>query len=213
MGNEKKKTIERRGFTASFETRAGEGENAPMILEGYAAVFESWSEELWGFREMVAPGAFSKTLQDGADVRALLNHNPDFVLGRTKSGTLTLSEDEKGLRCKIELPDTQTARDLHESVKRGDIDQMSFGFITVRDDWVYDEESDEVRRILKEVKLFDVSPVSFPAYQDTEVDARCIEKAKEVRAPKEGDPAPSQEGHPEDLDMRERELKTKFIGV
>ena len=136
--------------------------NEPAI-EGYASVFESWSEELGGnspFRERVVKGAFEETIQKD-DIRALFNHDPNYVLGRNVAGTLTLEEDDKGLKVRIIPPDTQWARDLLVSIKRGDITQMSFGFTVILDRWSYEDNID-VRELLK-VKLFDVSPVTFPA--------------------------------------------------
>jgi HK97 family phage prohead protease len=148
-------------------------------FEGYAALFNSWSEDLGGFREQVAPGAFTKALVTD-DVRALVNHNPDMVLGRNRSGTLTLTEDERGLHFDVVAPDTQWARDLRESVKRGDINQCSFGFLCLRDDWRTADGKDE--RTLLECRLFDVSIVTYPAYESTQASARDIYHAhKEAR--------------------------------
>jgi hypothetical protein len=145
--------------------------DSPVIV-GYAAVFDVLSVELWGFFEKVKPGAFSKTIGE-SDVRSLWNHNSDMVLGRTKSGTLQLKEDEIGLRIEVQPPDAQWARDAVVTIERGDVDQMSFGFNTVRDRW-YQEEGGGGRLIreLLEVRLFDVSPVTYPAYPDTTVQVR-----------------------------------------
>ncbi|SDX45265.1 phage prohead protease, HK97 family [Marininema mesophilum] len=160
--------IERRAFPLlEFRT---EGDESPKI-RGYAAVFGKLSENLGGFREKIAPGAFDKTLKS-ADVRALWNHNPDYVLGRNKSGTLTMQEDERGLAIEIDPPDTSWARDLITSMKRGDINQMSFGFRTVSDNW--EVRGKENVRTLEEVDLFDVSPVTYPAYPQTTIKARSL---------------------------------------
>lgn len=132
-------------------------------FRGYAAVFNSLSEDLGGFVERIAHGAFAKTIQD-ADVRALWNHDPNHVLGRNKSGTLRLAEDSRGLEYEVDAPDTQVARDLATSMERGDVSQSSFGFSKVRDDWGVTER-DYPLRTLEEVRLFDVSPVTFPAYE------------------------------------------------
>lgn len=164
-----------RNFIAS-ELRAEPGSDGKKKIVGYAAVFEELSEDLYGFREKIRVGAFSKTITE-ADVRALWNHNRDYVLGRTKSGTLRLQEDAHGLKIEIDPPDTQWARDLMVSIERGDVTQMSFGFETVRDEWE-DIGHDEWIRTLVEVRLFDVSPVTFPAYLGTVVDLRgALEKA------------------------------------
>lgn len=139
-----------------------DGDEAPTI-KGYAARFDKWSEKLFGFfREKIQRGAFSKTIAE-SDIRGLVNHDPQFVLGRNKAGTLRLAEDEKGLAFEIDPPDTQWARDLVTSMKRGDINQASFGFQTIKDEW--NEDGDE--RTLLEVNLFDVSVVTYPAYKQT----------------------------------------------
>lgn len=155
-------------------------QGARPVIVGHAAVFDTWSDDLGGFREKVAKGAFKDTLKD-ADVRALFNHNADIVIGRSKSGTLRLKEDDKGLAIEIDPPDTQAGRDLMVLMERGDIDQMSFGFRTIRDEWNTPEgEQYPTERILHEVELFDVSPVTFPAYPDTDVGLRSLEKQREA---------------------------------
>lgn len=152
-------------FLPEVETRDGE---KPRIV-GYAAVFDTPSEPLGGFREIIRRGAFSRAIREG-DVRALWNHDPRYVLGRTKSGTLFLREDIHGLRVEIDPPDTQWARDFMESIRRGDVDQMSFAFRALQDRWLTDD-SGAVRELL-EVDLYDVSPVTFPAYPTTAVAVR-----------------------------------------
>lgn len=148
-----------------------EGDDKPMI-RGYAAVFNKLSVPLFGFREKIAPGAFSKTVKK-SDIRALWNHDPNYVLGRNKAKTLSLMEDDKGLFVEIEPPGAQWAKDLTESIKRGDVTQMSFGFRTIKDDWLHEEGKESIRTLL-EVELFDVSPVTFPAYPQTSVKVRSI---------------------------------------
>ena len=157
--------------TVPIELRV-EGDETKKIT-GHAAVFDKWSEDLGGFREKIRAGAFKKTIKE-ADVRALFNHDPNFVLGRNKAGTLSLEEDAKGLAISIEPPDTQWARDLTTSIERGDIDQMSFGFRTVKDLWTNPDGKDTERELL-EVELYDVSPVTFPAYPQTDVGVRSID--------------------------------------
>lgn len=143
------------------------------VITGYAAVFNQ-PTQLWeGFREQVAPGAFKSAIGRD-DVRALWNHNPDYVLGRTKSGTLTLSEDERGLKYEIIPPDTTWARDLQTLIKRHDVSQSSFGFSITKENVQRQDEGKQVLRTILDVKLFDVSPVTFPAYKDTEVKVRMI---------------------------------------
>lgn len=153
------------------ELRVEGMESGQPVIVGYAAVFETESGDLGGFREKIRRGAFAKTLLNGADVRSLWNHDPNYVLGRTKSGTLKVYEDIHGLRIEDIPPDTQWARDLVVSIKRGDVDQMSFAFSVIRDEW--EQRSNDVpMRTLLEVELYDVSPVTYPAYPQTTVGVR-----------------------------------------
>lgn len=155
-----------------IERRDGE---APRIV-GHAAVFNQLSEDLGGFREQIAPGAFSAAIKED-DIRALFNHNPDHVLGRNRAGTLSLREDDKGLAIEIVPPDTQMARDLMISMDRGDITQMSFGFRVRPNGYNWAEDNDGVViRTLTAVRLFDVSPVTYPAYPQTDVAVRSLEQ-------------------------------------
>ena len=162
------KKIERRTYTVrDVEARAdGEG----MRLSGYAAVFNDSSLPL-PFKESIAPGAFRKTLSETPDVRLLINHE-GLPLARTKNGTLTLEEDNRGLRFDAQLADTQEGRDIYELVKRGDVDQMSFAFRVIRQKW----NEDRTTRVLTEVSLADgdVSVVTYPAYPTTTVEARQV---------------------------------------
>lgn len=164
-------------FVKGSELRAVATDGVTHLV-GYAAIFNVWSLDLGGWVEMVEPGAFTSTLKT-ADVRALFNHEEEFILGRTKAGTLTLAEDETGLRVDIVPPDTQYARDLITSIQRGDVDQMSFQFRCLLDDVRYD--GGVVRRWLKDVELIDVSPVTFPAYPQTSISLRSrIDSLKEA---------------------------------
>lgn len=154
--------------TTDFEIRAdGEG----MTFRGYAAVFNSQSEDLGGFRETIAPGAFSRTLKrdtSAKNVRMFLNHNTDVLLASTRANTLRLSEDDKGLMAEADLPNTSAGRDAAELLRRGDIHSMSFGFQTVKDTWTSDAE-----RTLQEIRLFEVSPITgWPAYPATTATVR-----------------------------------------
>jgi len=142
------------------------------VIEGHAAIFDSLSQDLGGifpFKERINKGAFKASIERD-DVRALWNHDANYVLGRNRAGTLELKETVKGLLVRIKPPDTQWARDLAESIRRGDVSQMSFGFICEKDTWSV--ENGEDVRTLEQVKLFDVSPVTFPAYLDTDVGVR-----------------------------------------
>ena len=161
----------------SDEVRLDEVEGERRIV-GYGAVFNALSEDLGGFRELVLPGAFSRAAQKD-DVRALFNHNPSLILGRNRAGTLRLTEDERGLHYIIVPPETQYARDLIVSLERGDVDRSSFGFEVLEESWRSPTEAQPYPvRILHEVRLYDVSPVTFPAYPQTSAEAR--EKAREI---------------------------------
>ena len=149
------------------------------VVEGHAAVFNSMSENLGGFREVIHEGAFDEVLAD--DVRALFNHDSNLILGRSPK-TLNLSVDSRGLVFKYESPDTTYARDLLVSLERGDVSQSSFGFRIASVDgaeWVEDEESGALTRHIKKIsRLFDVSPVTFPAYPQTDVAKRSLDEWK-----------------------------------
>ena len=148
-----------------------EGGGLPVI-EGHAAVFDSLSQDIgivFPFKEKIRAGAF-KTSVERDDIRALWNHDANYVLGRNRAGTLELTETDKGLKVRIFPPDTTWAKDLTESIKRGDVSQMSFGFIVENETWSV--ENGEDIRMLEKVKLYDVSPVTFPAYLDTDVGVR-----------------------------------------
>lgn len=177
--------LERRTFELKEMRVAAAADDQPTKIEGYAAVFNALSDDLGGFREKIIPGAFAESILVD-DVRALFNHDPNYVLGRNISGTLQLAEDDHGLKISITPPDTQWARDITELIRRGDVDQMSFGFMTITDQW-HEEEGKTIRDLIK-VKLFDVSPVTFPAYPQTVVAARDILSNK---------PAITQEGEPD----------------
>lgn len=166
-------TIEKRSFGCKMEVR---GADQSTTLEGYAAVFDSLSADLGGFREIIAPGAFKRSLKEGADVRALVDHDPGKIIGRNKAGTLTLREDDHGLKVRIKPPDTTAGRDIVESMRRGDVDQMSFAFTVVSDEW-RTLEGEEVRTIT-DADLHDVSVVTYPAYADTAVAVRSMGRAR-----------------------------------
>jgi HK97 family phage prohead protease len=158
------------------ELRVLDGDGGPRI-EGYAALFDAPSEDLGGFVESIKPGAFTRTLQEG-DARALWQHDTSYVLGRRKSGTLELAEDEVGLRFRATPPDAQWARDALVSIRRGDVDQMSFGFRVPQDGDRWWNVAGMTHRELLDVELLDVSPVTFPAYPQTTVSVRA--KVEEI---------------------------------
>jgi len=153
---------------AEIELRAGEGDTP--VIEGYAAVFNKWGSEAYGFREKIAPGAFKKTIK-GGDVRALFNHDPNHVLGRQSNGTLTLKEDDRGLSMHTDInADDPDAMSVYAKVRRGDVNGQSFGFVVREEEWKYfDDDTKLPERIIREVDLFDVGPVTFPFYEQTDV--------------------------------------------
>lgn len=164
-----------RTLARALDMRA-EGER--RTIGGYAAVFNTETDIGW-FRERIAPGAFATAIS--GDVRALFDHDPGRVLGRTISGTLRLAEDATGLSCEIDLPDTSDGRDVETLVARGDVSGMSFGFRVTREEWDETNPQSPLRTIL-EVELFEVSVVTFPAYADTEIALRSLESARKERA-------------------------------
>jgi uncharacterized protein len=161
----------------NLQTRDGTG-SEPVVISGYAAVFNSKTSIGDFFEEVIAPGAFARTISENGDIRALFNHNWDHVLGRTRNGTLKVEEDNRGLKFEVELPNTSLARDLAESMRRGDINQCSFGFWATGEAWDYSVEP--AVRTLNEIELYEISVVSIPAYEDTEVSLRSKEIDKQV---------------------------------
>lgn len=150
--------------TRVFNIELREEEGKTPTIEGYAANYNQPSEDM-GFIEYIAPGAFASAVGRD-DVRALFNHDANYVLGRNRAGTLELVDDSVGLRVSITPPKTQWASDLVHSMKRGDINQMSFAFGVEDDEWEKDED-DYPKRTIKDVKLYDVSVVTYPAYPQT----------------------------------------------
>jgi len=184
---EQTREFERRFFPVT-ELRTITDDKGLRHIVGYAAVFNSLSEDMGGWRERIIPGAFTRALKED-DIRCLRNHNSDYVLGRNRSkpaATLILIEDERGLKVDDVPPNAQWAMDYMESIDRGDVDKMSFGFMVryypdgtrgVR--WI-EENGMEIRELL-DVELFDVSPVTFPAYPDTEVGLRSLEEHRKAK--------------------------------
>ena len=167
--------IERRTLPVTLRAKDG----AAPTISGHAAVFNT-ETDLGYFSEQVAPGAFTRAIVED-DVRALWNHDANFVLGRNTSGTLRLCEDETGLAVEIDPPDTQWARDLVTSMQRGDVSQMSFGFQVISEQWEARKGKTDLRTII-ECRLFDVSPVTYPAYDTTDVGISSAQEILEHRA-------------------------------
>ncbi len=164
-------TVEKRNLTTnSVEIRENEAGN--RTLTGYAIKWEMKSVTMgWRrFREQFKRGAFTESLTN-EDQLALWSHDTSKVLGRTKNGTLRLFEDEIGLRFELDLLDTTLGDDAYKTIKRGDVDGVSFGFSMLKQEW--DEaDPDNVIRTITKAKLLEISPVAFPAYPDSEVSAR-----------------------------------------
>lgn len=156
--------LEKRSWPVT-DIRVAQSADGGQKLEWYAAVFDSLSEDLGGFRERIGRRAFTRTIQDD-DIRALINHDPNLVLGRNKAGTLALKVDTRGLRATVTLPDTQAARDLVVSIDRGDITGGSFAFQVRDEKWGLGDDGEALRTV-NDLRLFDVSPVTYPAYPDT----------------------------------------------
>lgn len=160
---------ELRSFDAEFRVDEDAG-----TIEGYGAVYNSWSEPIAGFRERFLPGSFSDSLASKSiDLRSLFNHDPNYVLGRRSAGTLEASEDDKGVYFRATPPDTGWARDLRVSVERRDITQASIQFRVASpkdEEWI--EEGKSLKREVSRAKLYELGPVTFPAYRATKVQAR-----------------------------------------
>lgn len=178
--------LERRYFDGGLEIRADlkkPGGSTVVGVRGYAAKFNVLSENLGGFREQIMPGAFADVLSD--DVRALFNHDPNIILGRTVAGTLRVFQDDTGLGYEVEMPDTPQARSLVTSIERGDVSQSSFAFRVARpdgDEWIEDEKTGAITRTIKKfARLYDVSPVTYPAYPDATVGMRALDAWKAER--------------------------------
>jgi HK97 family phage prohead protease len=167
--------IEKRMLDAPALTVHRRDDGKSPMMRGHAAVFNELSGDLGGFREQIIPGAFAEAIETD-DVRALINHDSNFVLGRNRAGTLAMREDVRGLAVEITPPDTAFARDLIVSMERGDVTQMSFAF-RVRpngEDWAKNDDGVWVRSV-KRVRLYDVSVVTYPAYTQTDVAMRSLD--------------------------------------
>lgn len=165
---------EMRVFNLTTEIRAAEPESESRTVVGSAAVFNIQADLRW-FKEQIAPEAFDDILADpNHEVVALVNHDQNLVLGRRSSGTLKIYKEGNSLKYEFEAPNTTAGNDLLESLKRGDIKHSSFQFEVAEQKWTYDETNsdNDLRTILKVKKLWDVSPVTFPAYQETDVAKR-----------------------------------------
>lgn len=183
-----------RSLATNLQTRSDD--ETEKVIEGYFVVFNSETELFPGAFEEIAPEAFNNTLSN--DIRALINHDTNLVLGRTKAGTLELEVDEKGLFGRIKINENDTdAMNLYERVKRGDVDQCSFGFNILKED-VEHRDDGTIKWTIREVDLHEVSVVTFPAYGDTSVQARMREKEQFIQRK---------------LEQRKHELKERLKSV
>lgn len=164
-----------RSFNFDFEVRADEGQD--RIVTGYAAVFDSPSQPLWGeWREVIAPGAFAETLAAPDDIYALWNHNANEPIASRDAGTLKLSEDKRGLRTEIHFGDSDIEKYWHSKIKDKTIKKMSFGFSPEEEGVDYDAKI----RTLMRIRLYEVSPVTWPAYQGTSISARGYAQPEDI---------------------------------
>jgi HK97 family phage prohead protease len=198
----------------NLETRAIDVKEARLKIEkredgksgkisGYAAVFNRDSENM-GFIERIAPGAFKSAIRNG-DVRALRNHNPDFIFGR-QGVNMRLKEDDTGLWMEVDPVDTPAYRSMAADIEAGLITQQSFGFTVEKDEWKDQDKETPKRTIVKVARLFDVSPITYPAYPDTSVALRSLDKIKKDAATG----AQSATAHrARELKLKERQLKSE----
>ena len=199
--------IETRNFKLE-DVEVREHEDGHLVV-GYGAVFNSESNNLGGFTEFISRDAFEGREED--DVRFLLNHDPNFIMGRTTSGTLKLRVDEKGLRYEVAIPDTTAGRDLLISLKRGDITQSSFAFTVEKDSWSQSETGAAVRTIEKVSRLFDVSAVTYPAYPNASVGLRSMETWKNNL--KESLANEKKENEKQEIDLWNRSLALRKLKI
>lgn len=165
----------------SSEVRVERRAEGGTRITGHAAVFNMLSDNLGWFREQIKPGFFAEAIGRD-DVRGLFNHDPNLVLGRSTTGSLKLEEDSQGLRMEIDPPDTQLARDLIVSIERRDVTGQSFSFSTLEDSWGEDVDGNIIRTLVRIGRLYDVGPVTFPAYPQTDVALRDISAVAVERA-------------------------------
>lgn len=200
--------LERRTYVAELSLQTRQEDQKQRII-GHAAVFDVVAGNGW-FREKVAPGAFKNSIEKD-DVRALFNHDPNFVLGRNKAGTLIMREDDKGLLVEIDPPDTQIARDLKVSIERGDITQMSFGFEILKEEREQGEGKEPDLFTLREVKLWDVSPVTFPFYSETDVSVHSREKWRETQRVAKAFEARGFKVRQRELSQKEKHFQRRWV--
>lgn len=195
--------IQNKELRTSGTLERRDAKNGIAMLAGHAAVFNEWADIGRHWRECVKPGAFARAIKEKQDVRALVDHDASRIIGRTKAGTLRLAEGQRGLEVEIDVADTQVGRDLVTLVDRGDVSQMSFGFVVRVQEWEEDDDGN-VSRSITDVDLYDVSPVTYPAYEGTDIAKRSLDAFLAERA---GNSAHIARRMRMDLSARVRHLK------
>jgi len=202
--------IERRFVVAELRASVREDNQQPTI-EGVAAVYDQETEIMW-FREVIRPGAFDRVLAENPDVVAALNHNWDMILGRTTANTLHLTDTPAGLRYIADVnKDDPEAMSTYAKIQRGDIHQSSFAFTVRKDEWTYPEDKNALplRAVIEVGELYDVSPVTFPAYPQTSASVRSkLTEWTRIRSG-EGQEAPA--GEAEAQQAQERRTKRQRL--
>lgn len=169
---------ELRAITRAPELRSADAAGTGHTAAGYAVLFDSPADVMGMWTETIAPGAFTKSLQE-RDVIAIHSHNTGRILGRKDAGTLTLKEDQRGLSFENPLPDTSDGRDLVVQLERGDIAGMSFGFCATRQEW--DDTVDPPKRTILEAELYEITYTPLPIYPQTEVGLRSLDAVRQER--------------------------------
>lgn len=169
---------ERRILSMPFEVRAPERDGTIGVLRRRAIVFNAPSEDLGGFIEMIDPDSCTQAMRDFPDIRCFWNHDTSNLLGRTTADTLRLFLTREGLDYEVDLPDTQAGRDVKVLAERGDLRESSFGFDTAEDgdEWTRRDDGMRLRRVTRISRLYEVSPVSIPAYPQTANALRSLER-------------------------------------
>lgn len=202
-----------RSMAENIEFR--DSDSGDQYIEGYALKFDTWSEDLGGFRESIHKDALKNT--DTSDVRALFNHNADHIIARSAAGSLELDVDDIGLKFRAKIPNTSYGRDLLENLRNGNVNQCSFGFCLAEngDEFTYDKEERSYKRILRNIKeIVDVSVVTYPAYRDTDVTPalRSLEDAKqEVEEAEEEQQVEEQKQAAYELKKRKLKLELELM--
>jgi len=190
------------------EIRAKESDDGKLVVVGTPIVYNTVTMLWEDVEEVILPGAATDSIKND-DIRAVWNHNTDIVLGRTKNTTLKLVETEAGVTCEIEFPDSEEGRSKYASVKRGDVDGMSFGFTPIDEEWTARKEDGKEMwtRTISKFKIWEVSPCTFPQYDETEISAR----SKELALRNRPNPETSGEGNSAEDEREQEKILTENI--